>query len=57
MKIETTTIVEEVLLRIRKTGRKTVSRRTIVRNLDKVLQYVIDSIEQELQTEGIEVKK
>ena len=57
MKIDSTTITEEVLLKIRKTGRKTVSRRTILRNLGKVLHYIVANIEEELKAEGIEVIK
>lgn len=55
MKIDSTTIIEEVLLKIRKTGRKNVSRKTILKNLGISLKYIIETIEQELKEEGIKI--
>ena len=57
MKIDNTMVIEEVLLKIRKTGRKTVSRKTLINKLGEALQYIVKEIERELIAEGIKITK
>ena len=57
MKIDTTTITEEILLKIKKTGRQTISHRTITKILGEVLKYIVENVEEELKNEGIKITK
>jgi len=57
MKHDSTVVIEEVLLKLRKTGKQSVSRRAILRTLGKVLKYIVDDVIESLKREGYRITK